>query len=152
MIMGRSVKKKPHDAVRIEHWIPEPSVDFLTPLSKPARIFACSGCPLNSTSHFSKDVSCGFNVPGFLAFTLPLHKSFKSCSYTQHTKIPVLTIRDSLHNIHASALRLYNDISYESAIASSLSAPSPSVSPVWPAFDNSFDTTRHDAASYFNEA
>src|SRR5436190_20154694 len=145
MIMGRSVKKKPHDAVRIEHWIPEPSVDFLTPLSKPARIFACPGCPLNSTSHFSKDVSCGFDIPGFLAFTLPLHKSFKSCSYTQHTKTPVLTIRDSLHNIHASALRLFDDISYELALVTSSPRPPPPVPLDWPAFDGSFDSTRKDA-------
>src|ERR1051325_10111771 len=152
MIIGRSIKKKPHNVVRIEHWIPEPVIDFLTPLSKPARISACSGCSLNSTSHFSKDVSCGFDIPGFLAFTLPLHKSFKSCSYTQHTKIPVLTIRDSLHNVHASALRLFNDTSFESALATALPvAPSP-ILPVWPAFDSSFDATRTDADSYFNDA
>jgi hypothetical protein len=83
MIMGRSIKKKPHNAVRIEHWIAESSIDFLTPLSKPARIKACPGCSLNSTLHFSKDVACGFDVLSYLAFVLPLHKSFKSCSLTQ---------------------------------------------------------------------
>jgi hypothetical protein len=150
MIIGRSIKKRPHNTVRIEHWITEPSTDFSSPLSKLARISACPGCTLNSTTHFSKDVACGFDIPDFLAFTLPLHKSFKSCSLTQHTKSPVLTIRDSLHNIHANALRLFQDISYESAI--SAVSPTPALPQEWTAFNSSFTDTLQAADSYFNEA
>ena len=155
VILGRSINKRVHDLVRIEHWITDPSNNHLTPLSQPARIRVCPGCSLNSTTHFpnkKKIIVCGLDIPGHLAFTVPLHKSFASCSSTQNTKSPTLTLRDSLHNVHANAFRLFQDFSFESRALTSLSvATSPKISN-WSAFDSSFSATLLDAETFFNDA